>query len=136
MEAVRAEAVGRYFEAGGNGVAMRVLPHAVLHADAEEPAAMLKDVVVDGAATHGHPRALVGAAAYAYAAWWLLRAQHTVGFGELLTVLLDTSSTWGLPPARPRPRTDGSTPGPTPSTTTRSSGPRLSMKRGNCSISD
>ncbi len=93
-----AEAVGRYFEAGGNGVAMRVLPHAVFHADADEPAAMLKDVVVDGAATHGHPRALVGAAAYAYGAWWLLRAQHTVGFGELLTVLLDTSSTWGLPP--------------------------------------
>lgn len=93
-----AEAVGRYFEAGGNGVAMRVLPHAVLHAEADEPAAMLKDVVVDGAATHGHPRALVGAAAYAYAVWWLLRAQHTVGFGELLTVLLETSATWGLPP--------------------------------------
>ncbi len=93
-----AEAVRRYFEAGGNGVAMRVLPHAVLHAEADEPAAMQKDVVVDGAATHGHPRALVGAAAYAYAAWWLLRAQHTVGFGELLTVLLETSSTWGLPP--------------------------------------
>lgn len=93
-----AETVRRYFEAGGNGVAMRVLPHAVLHAEADEPAAMLKDVVVDGAATHGHPRALVGAAAYAYAVWWLLRAQHTVGFGELLTVLLETSATWGLPP--------------------------------------
>ena len=92
------EGVARYFEAGGNGVAMRVLPHAVFHAEADDPAAMLKDVVVDGAATHGHPRALVGAAAYSYAAWWLLRAQHTVGFGELLTVLLDTSSTWGLPP--------------------------------------
>lgn len=92
------EAVDRYFQAGGNGVAMRVLPHAVIHAGADEPGAMLKDVVVDGAATHGHPRALVGAAAYAYAAWWLLRAQHTVGFGEILTVLLDTSSTWGMPP--------------------------------------
>lgn len=92
------EAVGRYFEAGGNGVAMRVLPHAVFHAEADDPIALMKDVVVDGAATHGHPRALVGAAAYAYAAWWLLRAQHTVGFGELLTVLLDTSSTWGAPP--------------------------------------
>lgn len=93
-----ADAVGRYFEAGGNGVAMRVLPHAVFYAEIDEPAAMLKDVVVDGAATHGHPRALVGAAAYAYAAWWLLRAQHTVGFGELLMVLLDTSSIWGVPP--------------------------------------
>ncbi|MBX3747809.1 MAG: ADP-ribosylglycohydrolase family protein [Verrucomicrobiae bacterium] len=92
------EAVARYFEAGGNGVAMRIVPHAVFHADADDPTPLLKDVVVDGAATHGHPRALVGAAAYAYAAWWLLRAQHTVGFGELLTVLLDTSSAWGSPP--------------------------------------
>ena len=90
--------VARYFEAGGNGVAMRVVPHAVFHAEADDPSALLKDVVVDGAATHGHPRSLVGAAAYAYAAWWLLRTQHTVGFGELLTVLLDTSATWGAPP--------------------------------------
>lgn len=92
-------AVARYFEAGGNGVAMRVIPHAIFHAEAQEPAALLRDVVVDGTATHGHPRALVGAAAYAYAAWWLLRAQHTVGFGELLTVLLDSSSTWGAVPS-------------------------------------
>ena len=92
------DAVKRYFEAGGNGVAMRVVPHAVFYAEGDDPSAMLRDVVVDGAATHGHPRALVGAAAYAYAAWWLLRAQHTVGFGELLTVLLDNASTWGSPP--------------------------------------
>jgi len=93
------EDVRQYFEAGGNGVAMRVLPHAVFHAGADDPSGLLKDVLVDGAATHGHPRALVGAAVYAFAAWWLLRAQHTVGFGELLTTLLDTSSTWGAPPA-------------------------------------
>jgi ADP-ribosylglycohydrolase/catechol 2,3-dioxygenase-like lactoylglutathione lyase family enzyme len=92
-------AVTRYFEAGGNGVAMRVIPHAVFHAEGEEPSALLQDVLVDGTATHGHPRALVGAAAYAYAAWWLLRAQHTVGFGELLTMLLDSSSTWGAAPS-------------------------------------
>lgn len=94
-----AEAVGRYFEAGGNGVAMRVVPHAVFHAEADDPNSLLKEVLVDGTATHGHPRALVGAAAYAYAAWWLLRVQHTVGFGELLTVLLDTSSVWGATPS-------------------------------------
>jgi ADP-ribosylglycohydrolase len=92
-------AVARYFEAGGNGVAMRVIPHAVYHGEADDPSALLRDVLVDGTATHGHPRALVGAAAYAYAAWWLLRAQHTVGFGELLTVLLDSSSAWGAAPS-------------------------------------
>ncbi|WP_438042084.1 ADP-ribosylglycohydrolase family protein [Sorangium sp. So ce128] len=93
------EGVARYFEAGGNGVAMRVVPHAVFHAEADDPSALLKDVLVDGTATHGHPRALVGAAAYAYAAWWLLRVQHTVGFGELLTALLDTPSVWGAAPS-------------------------------------
>ena len=92
-------AVARYFEAGGNGVAMRVVPHAIFHAEADDPSALLKDVLVDGTATHGHPRALVGAAAYAYAAWWLLRAQHTVGFGEVLTALLDASSVWGAAPS-------------------------------------
>lgn len=91
-------AAGQYFEAGGNGVAMRVVPHAVFYAEDDDPTALLKDVLVDGAATHGHPRALVGAAAYAYAAWWLLRARHTVGFGELLTAMLDNAATWGAPP--------------------------------------
>lgn len=93
------EAVARYFEAGGNGVAMRVVPHAVFYAEEDDPSVLMKDVVADGAATHGHPRALVGAAVYAYAAWWLLRTQHTVGFGELLTILLEATSTWGAPPA-------------------------------------
>ncbi len=92
-------AVRRYFDAGGNGVTMRVIPHAVYCAADGDPTRLLHDVVMDGAATHGHPRALVGAAAYAYAAWWLLRAQETVGFGELISVLLDNTSTWGVFPA-------------------------------------
>ncbi len=92
-------AVNRYFNAGGNGVAMRVVPHAIFHAEDDEPSALIKDVLIDGIATHGHPRALIGATAYAYAAWWLLRVQHTVSFGELLTVLLDSSSMWGGSPS-------------------------------------
>ncbi|GMU52624.1 MAG: hypothetical protein AMXMBFR33_17700 [Candidatus Xenobia bacterium] len=91
-------AVRRYFDAGGNGVTMRVVPHAIYFASDEDPTNLLRDVVMDGAATHGHPRALVGAAAYAYAAWWLLRAHETVGFGELITVLLDNASRWGALP--------------------------------------
>jgi len=94
-----ANAVSRYFDAGGNGVAMRVLPHAVCCAKDDEPTSLLRDVITDGAATHGHPRALVGAAAYAYAAWWLLRSQRTVGFGELVSVMLDSASTWGTLPS-------------------------------------
>ena len=89
------EDVDRYFRAGGNGVAMRVIPHAVHYADHPVPEGLLRDVLKDGAATHGHPRALVGAAAYAYAAWWLLKSRRTLEFGEIVSVLLDDVSLWG-----------------------------------------
>lgn len=94
----KAKDIDRYFKAGGNGVAMRVLPHAVRCADHSVPEGMLRDVLKDGAATHGHPRALVGAAAYAYAAWWLLRSRRTLEFGEIVSVLLDDVSLWGAFP--------------------------------------
>ncbi len=87
--------VSRYFEAGGNGVGMRVMPHAVFYANDQDPVSLLRDVVADGTATHGHPRALIGAAVYAYAAWWLLRSQNTVSFGELVSVLIENTPTWG-----------------------------------------
>ena len=89
-----ADAVRRYFDAGGNGVAMRVLPHAVFLAGRDDPVALVHDVVRDGAATHGHPRALVGATAYGYAAWSLVRRTRTLGFGELLDLLLDERGAW------------------------------------------
>ena len=87
--------IRQYFEAGGNGVAMRVLPHALFHAQQEEPTKLLHDVVIDGTATHGHPRALIGATAYAYAAWSLVRRTTTLGFGELLDTLIDEVPAWG-----------------------------------------
>ena len=94
----RRDNVRRYFEAGGNGVAMRVLPHALFLAGQDDPTTLMHDVVLDGTATHGHPRALVGATAYAYAAWSLARLSDTLRFGELLDTLLDESSAWdGFP---------------------------------------
>ena len=87
--------VRAYFDSGGNGVAMRVLPHALFFARQRNPANLLRDVILDGSATHGHPRALVGAAAYAYAAWWLLRKNSTLRFGELLDMLIDEEPKWG-----------------------------------------
>ena len=96
------DAVRRYFDAGGNGVAMRVLPHALFLAGSDDPNGLVREVVFDGSATHGHPRALVGAAAYAYAAWSLARRTGTLGFGELLDLLLDESSTWGTFPRSDR----------------------------------
>ncbi len=88
------DGVRRYFEAGGNGVAMRVLPHALFLAGQEDPADLMYDVILDGSATHGHPRAFVGATVYAYAAWMLARRSDTLRFGELLDVLIDESPKW------------------------------------------
>ena len=84
----------QYFEAGGNGVAMRVLPHALFYSQQDGPTKLLHDVVLDGTATHGHPRALLGATAYAYAAWSLVRRTTTLGFGELLDALIDETPAW------------------------------------------
>ena len=89
----------RYFQAGGNGVAMRVLPHALFLAHHHDPAELLNDVVADGITTHGHPRALVGATLYAFSAWWLARRRKTLAFGELLEVLLDEGTKWSAFPA-------------------------------------
>lgn len=97
-QSTKADVVRRYFDAGGNGVAMRVLPHALFLAEQDDPAALVHDVVRDGSATHGHPRALVGATLQAYAAWSLLRRKSTLAFGELLDLLLDERSGWGAFP--------------------------------------
>ena len=94
--------VHQYFEAGGNGVAMRVLPHALFLAGQDRPAVLMRDVVLDGTLTHGHPRALVGATVYAYAAWSLARKSGTLKFGELLDMLIDESSEWSRFPESDR----------------------------------
>ena len=71
----------RFFNAGGNGVAMRVLPHAIMgyKLDFGHTA---HNILLDGIATHGHPQALVGALAYGYVLWYALRqgslANHTL----------------------------------------------------------
>ena len=94
--------VHQYFSAGGNGVAMRVLPHALFLAEQEGSAVLMHDVVLDGSATHGHPRALLGATVYAYAAWSLARRSSTLRFGELLDILLDEASEWSKFPKSDR----------------------------------
>jgi ADP-ribosylglycohydrolase/predicted enzyme related to lactoylglutathione lyase len=96
--------VKSYFDAGGNGVAMRVLPHAVFYAGVDDPTPLIRDVIMDGVTTHGHPRALIGATAYAYAAWWLLRTERTIRFGELVEVLLEGQKTWGTLPKKASPK--------------------------------
>ena len=98
----RKNGVRQYFDASGNGVAMRVLPHALFCAEEGNAATLVHDVVLDGSATHGHPRALVGAAAYAYAAWFLVRNRNTLRFGELLDLLIDQAPDWSSLPRSER----------------------------------
>lgn len=74
----------RYFDAGGNGVAMRVLPHALVASSDDSFDAAGERIVRDGIATHGHPRALVGALLVGFLAWRLLRSTRVLEYGELL----------------------------------------------------
>lgn len=90
--------VKRYFDAGGNGVAMRVLPHVIFNANVENFACVAKNILLDGIATHGHPRALVGALAYGYALWGAIRRTGSLKFGEVVEDLLDNSIKWASLP--------------------------------------
>jgi ADP-ribosylglycohydrolase len=88
----------QYFEAGGNGVAMRILPHVIFHAKQDSSLETIEDVLRDGVSTHGHPRALLGAAVYAFVARWLLRVDRTVEYGEVIDVALECVDDWSFSP--------------------------------------
>lgn len=54
-----------YFEAGGNGAAMRIQPHVWAATDASDTSSFMGDVLKNAVATHGHPRGFVGAVFHA-----------------------------------------------------------------------
>jgi len=89
--------VERYFNAGGNGVAMRILPHIVGNDDNWEE--ISRKVFLNGILTHGHPRALIGALVYADAMLYILDNEKTLGYGELVDYLIDRSDKWGIMPS-------------------------------------
>ncbi|MDY2798169.1 MAG: ADP-ribosylglycohydrolase family protein [Anaerobiospirillum succiniciproducens] len=84
----------RFFNAGGNGVAMRVLPHAIMgyQLDFGHTA---HNILLDGIATHGHPQALVGALAYGYALWYALRQGSLANNHTLLSAPNGNAATQG-----------------------------------------
>jgi ADP-ribosylglycohydrolase len=87
-----------YFNAGGNGVAMRVAPHVIAAATDEDFAELGRRILTNGVATHGHPRALAGALAYGYALWTALRRSDVLGYGSLIDLVVDGAPEWaGLP---------------------------------------
>jgi ADP-ribosylglycohydrolase/predicted enzyme related to lactoylglutathione lyase len=91
--------VKRYFEAGGNGVAMRALPHALYLCD-EDFSKVASSIFMDGLTTHGHPRALLGALVYGYALWASLRKEAKLGYGELIDEIIANEAAWSPIPAQ------------------------------------
>jgi ADP-ribosylglycohydrolase len=92
----------RYFGAGANGVAMRILPHAIYGAREPGFEFTAERIIADGIATHGHPRALVGALAAGFAMWSALRWTGKVNYGELIEACLAERASWNrLPPGIP-----------------------------------
>ncbi len=88
----------RYFDAGGNGVAMRILPHCLLGATETNFEKIAKKIVANGVATHGHPRALVGALAYGFALWVAFRETATLQYGAIIQNVLSEVNSWSVLP--------------------------------------
>lgn len=86
--------VKKYFDAGGNGVAMRVLPHVLYLVNSENFEPVARNIICDGISTHGHPRALVGALVIGYALWKSLRRTSRLEYGEIADDLLANSKEW------------------------------------------
>lgn len=85
-----------YFEAGGNGAAMRILPHVIAHYDSSNDMELLmNDVFLNSIISHGHPRAILGATCYAFALDAILRKKTTLLYGELIQWVIDGTSVWG-----------------------------------------
>lgn len=84
----------QYFNAGGNGVAMRILPHCLLGIFDSDFTTIAHNIIANGVTTHGNPRALVGALAYGFALWIALRQSESLEYGKLIDVLLTDISAW------------------------------------------
>ena len=95
------EALLRYFRAGGNGAAMRCLPHVLIDGKARAFERLLPYLDADGLATHGHPRAIVGSRIFAWALWWALDRRQSLSFGELLERSIDSVPQWASIPDLP-----------------------------------
>lgn len=93
----KSQDVYKYFDAGGNGVAMRILPHILCSAEREFPE-IAANIFLDGITTHGHPRALIGALAYGFALWVAFRKEKKLAYGELVEELLANIGVWSAIP--------------------------------------
>lgn len=92
-----AEAQGRYANAGGTGVAMRIVPHC-LGGSSQSWHDIASDIFLNGIATHGHPRALLGGALHGFVLRIALEHNGTLRYGELVERAIDTRNEWSVLP--------------------------------------
>lgn len=87
-----------YFNAGGNGTVMRIMPHVIAGSKKSTLNKVISEVIKDSIITHGHPRAILGATCYAYALDYLLKKETVLEYGELITAVIEGQSVWGAFP--------------------------------------
>ena len=92
----RAEVRKAYWDAGGNGAVMRVAPHSIV-SEARTGSSRL-DALLNGLATHGHPRALIPSLVYSQVLSMLLSKSGTLAYKELVAHALDSSENWASVP--------------------------------------
>lgn len=88
----------RYFNAGGNGAAMRILPHVIAESKSQDITTLMLDIIKDTLITHGHPRAFLGAMCYAYALNYLLKKDAVLEYGELIDAVINGKEYWTIQP--------------------------------------
>ena len=93
-EAIPDEDRRRYFQAGGNGVVMRIMPHVAVSSNLNDFSELKLAILLNGITTHGHPRALIGAVVYGYVGWIALRNNTTLPYGMLIEAALDNRNEW------------------------------------------
>jgi ADP-ribosylglycohydrolase len=83
-----------YFTAGGNGAAMRILPHVIAMAQKQDIDAIVSEVIKNSLYTHGHPRAILGATCYAFALHYLMKKDTVLEYGGLIKAVTDGAKYW------------------------------------------
>lgn len=89
-----------FWDAGGNGAVMRILPHVISAVPGGSPDRLMEEVAEDAFTTHGHPRAVLGATCYAYALDYLLKKETVLEYGELIEAVRDGKNIWGRLPVQ------------------------------------
>lgn len=87
-----------YFDAGGNGAVMRILPHVIANTYSSNLTELMNVVIKDAFMTHGHPRAILGSTCYAFALDYLLKKESILEYGELVDALIESCHIWGALP--------------------------------------